>query len=357
MVEEAIRYSRNESANWKTEESLKMTNSLKMAILGAGGLGKGMVQRIDATDDFKTVAIMDREAYLFEPEGISFEAVRHLGALREHSDAVPSMQPILDLFKTHADELDVVFVALPNLPVEFIPQTIGMLATETGFQGVMVDALKRTRAVEQMLTLDEKLRERNILYITGAGATPGFLSTIAAVAAQSFVEVTRIDIRFGVGIANWSTYKATIREDFLHLEGFDAQRVAAMSDAQIEAELEKRQGILELNNMEHADDIILELAGICRRDQVTVGGMVDTYHARKPISTRVTITGKTVSGEEGSHVLTLDDATTMVDNVCGPALGFLRQGYGWFRRGHAGVITSADLMPRGGLQIKKPSIV
>jgi hypothetical protein len=334
-----------------------MTHPLRLVILGAGGLGKGMLQRAAMTNDFKTVAIVDREAYLYDPEGVRFESVKGLNHLRDHADSIPSIQPIRDLFSTHADEFDVVFVALPNLPVDFIPETIRSIVSQSNFKGVIVDALKRTQAVEAMMTLNETLRSRRVLYITGAGATPGFLSTVAAVAAQSFVEVEHVDIRFGVGIANWDAYRATIREDFIHLEGFDTEKVMAMSDDEIEAELDRRNGILELKNMEHADDIILELAGICRRDQVTVGGVVDTRNAKKPVSTQVTITGKTTLGETASHVLTLGDATTMVDNVCGPALGFLRQGYRWFHQNHYGVITSADIMPKGSLTASKPALV
>lgn len=328
-----------------------MSQPLRLAILGAGGLGKGMAQRADLAPDFKTVALVDSEAYLFDAEGISFVDVENKKHLKMHTDAVPSAQPILDLFATHGDEIDVVFIALPNLPVDFIPNTIESIARQTGFHGVFVDALKRTRAVEAMFQLDALCREHRILCITGAGATPGFLSTVAAVAAQSFVKVTHVDIRFGVGVANWEAYRATIREDFIHLEGFDAGKVAAMTDEEIEAELEKRNGILELHRMEHADDVILERAGICHRSQVTVGGIVDTRNAKKPVSTTVTITGITTQGVEASHQLVLDDNTTMVDNVCGPALGFLRQGHRLFRHNQYGVITSADLMPRGPVEV------
>ncbi len=332
-----------------------MADVIRLAVLGAGGLGKGMVQRVEQTPDFQTVALVDSGAYLFEAGGISFDTVSGLKVLKEHRDAVPTLNPILDLMKTHADDIDAVFVALPNLPVDFIPKVIHMLAQETAFRGVMVDALKRTHAVELVLALQDLVSRSGILYLTGAGATPGFLSTIAAVAAQSFVEVTHVDIRFGVGIPDWQAYRATIREDFIHLEGFTPERVAAMSDAEIEAELDRRQGLLELNHMEHADDLILELAGICHRSQVTVGGLVDTRSTRKPMSTRVTITGKTTAGESASHVLTLDDATTMVDNVCGPALGFLRQGIRLHQSGLSGVLTSADLMPRGPVQTAVPA--
>lgn len=144
----------------------------------------------------------------------------------------------------------------------------------------MVDALKRTQAVERLMPLGPSLRERGVLYITGAGATPGFLTTVAAVAAHSFAEVLSVDVRFGVGIACWDAYRATVREDLIHLDGFNAERVAAMSDADVEAELDRRQGLIELNGMEHADDIILELAGVCPRDRVRVGGLVDTRNAK-----------------------------------------------------------------------------
>ncbi len=334
-----------------------MSKTLHLAILGAGGLGKGMVNRVDQSPDFKTVALVDSGAYLFDPAGISYESIANLDSLCGHPDSVPSLQPILDLLNTHGDEIEAIFVALPNLPVDFIPNVIRDIARQTPFRGVMVDALKRTQALEAVLELDDLTREHQILYITGGGATPGFLSTIATVAAQSFVEVTHVDICFGVGISNWQAYRATIREDLIHLPGFSTEKVAMMTDEDIEVELDARNGILQLVNMEHADDIILERAGICRRDQVTVGGIVDTRNAKKPVSTQVTITGKTAAGVEASHVLTLDDNTTMVDNVCGPALGFLRQGYRLFHRSQFGVITSADIMPRGPVTVPVPAAV
>lgn len=333
-----------------------MTQTLRMAILGAGGLGKGMVARIDQTTDFKTVALVDSEAYLYDAEGIRTERISQQTTLRDVTDSIPSQNGILDLLKTHADDIDVIFVALPNLPVDFIPNVAKMIAEQTQFRGVLVDALKRTAAVEAILKLDNTLKSNDILYITGAGATPGFLSTVAAVAAQSFVRVDHVEIKFGVGIANWNAYRATVREDFIHMPGFTPERVAAMTDAEIEAELDARNGILELVDMEHADDIILELAGICTREQVTVGGLVDTRNAKKPMSTQVIITGVTTAGETTSHTLTLGDETTMVDNVCGPALGFLRQGLRLHRQGLSGVITSADIMPRGPVEARIPAL-
>ncbi|MBY0403602.1 MAG: hypothetical protein K2X66_06855, partial [Cyanobacteria bacterium] len=86
---------------------------------------------------------------------------------------------------------------------------------------------------------------------------------------------------------------------------------------------------------------------------VTVGGLVDTRNAKKPVSTTVTITGKTVAGAIGSHRFTVSDETTMVDNVCGPSLGFLLRGTLLRQEGRFGLMTSAELMPRFGTQVFK----
>ncbi|MBX2859746.1 MAG: hypothetical protein KTR14_00805 [Vampirovibrio sp.] len=324
-----------------------------MAILGAGGLGKGMAKMVTQRPGFTCVAMADSQGYCYETGGLSVDQVLPLETVATYPNGgMSSDQGILELLQAHGHDIDVIFMALPNFPVSFFADTVKQIATQTPFKGVMVDALKRTTAVEKLLSEGDLLKSAGILYITGAGATPGFLTTVAAVAAQSFVEVQSVNIHFGVGVANWETYRATIREDFLHLDGFDADKVAAMSDADVEAELEKRNGLLELVEMEHADDIILELAGICPRDRVTVGGLVDTRNAKKPVSTTVTVTGTTLSGAVGSHQFTVSDATTMVDNVCGPALGFLKRGVELFEIGQTGIITSADIMPKGAFAVE-----
>lgn len=331
---------------------------IRLAILGAGGLGKGMARLVPFRPDFRLVAMADSRGYCYDPNGLPIEAIQPLATVAQAPCAVArdSSQAILDLLQAHGEAIDGIFMALPNLPVSFFADTVEAILTQTPFRGVMVDALKRTQAVERLMPLGEHLRERGVLYITGAGATPGFLTTVAAVAAHSFAEVLSVDIHFGVGIACWDAYRATVREDLIHLEGFDADRVAAMSDADVEAELDRRQGLIELQGMEHADDIILELAGICPRDRVRVGGLVDTRHARKPVSTTVTLTGRTASGAVSQHQFTLGDETTMVDNVCGPALGFMLRGMGLYeQQGLSGLMTSADLMPRFASQPCRPS--
>ncbi len=318
-----------------------MQKAVRLAVFGFGGLGRGMARLAPQRPDFKLVAVADSQGFAYNANGLALtEEFQLQQPLTNDSDS------IISLLKLHGHEIDAVFMALPNLPVEFFAETVKRIAEETGFQGVFVDALKRTEAVERLFALSDELRTHNILYITGAGATPGFLTTIAAVAAHSFVEVLDVNIHFGVGIANWEAYKSTVREDFIHLEGFDAKRVSCMSDEEIGQELDVRNGLLKLVDMEHADDVILELAGVCPRDRVRVGGLVDTRNAKKPVSTSVTVTGRTASGAVGSHQFVVSDEATMVDNVCGPALGFMLRGIELHQRGFTGLITSADIMPR-----------
>jgi len=122
----------------------------------------------------------------------------------------------------------------------------------SGWQGVLVDALKRTSAVEQLLEIQQDLQDAGITYLTGCGATPGLLTAAAAVAAQSYAEIHSVKITFGVGIANWSAYKATIREDIAHMPEYDVESARAMTDEEVSALLDKTNGIIALENMEHA---------------------------------------------------------------------------------------------------------
>ncbi|HEY9649038.1 MAG TPA: saccharopine dehydrogenase-like oxidoreductase, partial [Coleofasciculaceae cyanobacterium] len=217
---------------------------------------------------------------------------------------------------------------------------------QSGWRGVLVDALKRTSAVEQLLDLQDELQSAGITYMTGCGATPGLLTAAAALAAQSYAEIHSVKITFGVGIANWEAYRATIREDIAHLPGYDVEQANKMSDAEVEALLERTNGILTLENMEHADDVMLELAGICPRDRVTVGGVVDTRNPKKPLSTNVQVTGRTFEGKISTHTFTLGDETSMAANVCGPAFGYLKTGISLHQRGIYGLFTAAEVMPQ-----------
>jgi hypothetical protein len=211
---------------------------------------------------------------------------------------------------------------------------------------VFVDVLKRTRAVELMFGLDERLKQARCVALTGCGATPGLLAAAAVLAAQSFVTVESVDIWWGVGIANWDAYRATIREDIAHLPGYSVERAKAMTDGEVEALLAQTDGRLTLRDMEHADDILLQRVGVVDGlGQVQVGGVMDTRRAKKPVSTTMTLTGITHDGQRSSHRFILGDETTMAANVIGPALGYLKRGV-WLRdRGLHGVFGCTEFLP------------
>jgi hypothetical protein len=321
---------------------------LNIAVIGAGGLGRGMAAMLTQRQGLQVVGLVDSNGYAYEANGLlPLNALQGLPTVAQlPAVGVPCpVEPILTFLKTHGASLDGLFLALPNLPVNFYAETITAILEQTPFKGVIVDALKRVKAVEALMPLQEALKAKGVLYITGAGATPGFLTTIAAVAAQSFVSVEAVDIRFGVGVACWEQYKATVREDLLQLPEFTPEQVAAMSDADVEAELDKRHGLLELEDMEHADALLLEWAGVCARDKVKVGGVVNTRSAEKPITTTVTITGKTLLGATTQHTFEVSNHTTMVDNVCGPACGFLLRGSELYQQGLRGLHSSVSIMP------------
>ncbi|MEB3161385.1 MAG: saccharopine dehydrogenase-like oxidoreductase [Synechocystis sp.] len=320
---------------------------LRVGILGFGGLGQAAARLLTPKQEMVLVAIADRHGYLYVSDGID---VDHAIAIYNEKGTVGHSQggnlsenSIGDLIG--CADVDGYFLALPNLPNTFMADVARMFI-QSGWQGVLVDALKRTSAVEQLLELDDELAKTGITYMTGCGATPGLLTAAAAVAAQSFQEIHQVEITFGVGIANWEAYRATIREDIAHMPGYDVEKARSMTDAEVAALLDKTNGILALENMEHADDIMLELAGICRRDQVTVGGVVDTRNPKKPLSTNVKITGRTFEGKRSTHTFTLGDETSMAANVCGPAFGYLKAGDELHRRGLRGLFTAANVMPQ-----------
>jgi urocanate hydratase len=94
------------------------------------------------------------------------------------------------------------------------------------------------------------------------------------------------------------------------------------------------------------DDLMLELAGVCPRDRVSVGGVVDTRNPKKPLSTNVKVTGRTFEGKISTHTFTLGDETSMAANVCGPAFGYLKAGKSLHDRGIYGILTAAEVMPQ-----------
>lgn len=325
-----------------------MSEKIRVGVLGFGGLGQAATRILEPKREMIWVAAADKQGYAYHPEGLDADTC--IATYHNHG-SVGYLEPYGTLCQhsigelIHTAPVDGYFLALPNLPNTFMAD-VARQFIKSGWQGVLVDALKRTSAVEQLLTLKDELQAAGITYLTGCGATPGLLTAAAAIAAQSYTEIHSVKITFGVGIANWEAYRATIREDIAHLPGYNVDKANAMTDAEVEAFLDQTNGILTLENMEHADDIMLELAGICSRDRVTVGGIVDTRNPKKPLSTNVQIRGRTFEGKISTHTFTLGDETSMAANVCGPAFGYLKTGVSLHRRGMYGLFTALDVMPK-----------
>ncbi len=322
---------------------------IRVGVLGFGGLGQAACRVLAPKQEMRWVAAADQKGYAFDPEGLApdpcistYHALGSLGHLE--SGGTLSNDSIRELLES-ATAVDGYFLALPNLPNTFMA-SVAQQFIQAGWRGVLVDAIKRTSAVEQLLTMNQELQAAGITYMTGCGATPGLLTAAAALAAQSYSEVHQVKITFGVGIANWEAYRATIREDIAHLPGHTVEQARAMTDEEVGLLLDQTNGLLTLEDMEHADDVMLELAGICSRDRVTVGGIVDTRNPKKPLSTNVQVTGRTFEGKISTHTFTLGDETSMAANVCGPAFGYLKAGVELHRRGTYGIFTAADVMPK-----------
>lgn len=338
---------------------------IRVAVLGAGGLGKAAAKIIDFKKELELSVICDSKGIILADSGIECERVASItGDLVEgyqqlcasRIDGAMGVSVMAQVAAFHCEDplaavldqvqkFDAVLIALPNMPNEFIPNVAARFA-QAKASLVIVDVLKRTCAVELMLALDDLVKDSKSVVMTGCGATPGFLAGAAVLAAQSFIEVERVEIMWGVGIANWDAYKATIREDIAHLPGYTIQRAKAMTDNEIDALLGRTNGLLELRGMEHADDVLLQRVGVVDdRKKVAVSGVMDTRNTKKPVSTTMTLTGITFEGKRSSHTFTLGDETTMAANVIGPALGYLKRGL-WLReKGIYGVFGSTEFLP------------
>ncbi|MEH2215328.1 (S)-8-amino-7-oxononanoate synthase BioU [Nostoc sp.] len=330
------------------KNSLNISPAIRVGVLGFGGLGQAAAKVVAGKQEMILVAAADQKGYAYAADGLNTEKSV---ATYQSQGSVGYLEPIGTLTNQSIQDLieiaqvDGYFLALPNLPNDFIPN-VAKEFIKSGWRGVLVDAIKRTTAVEQLLAMKEELQAAGITYMTGCGATPGLLTAAAALAAQSYAEIHQVEITFGVGIANWEAYRATVREDIGHMPGYTVEIARAMTDAEVEALLDKTNGVLTLTNMEHADDVMLEVAGIVGRDRVTVGGVVDTRNPKKPLSTNVKVTGRTFEGKISTHTFTLGDETSMAANVCGPAFGYLKAGRQLHQRGIYGIFTAAEIMPQ-----------
>ncbi|MEW5947167.1 MAG: saccharopine dehydrogenase-like oxidoreductase [bacterium] len=325
-----------------------MDEPKRVVILGAGGLGRTAVKYLGFKREMTPVGICDSRGVAWNPKGLTVGMLGEEspgGSVADAPGIGMSVEDPIGRLIERRDDYDGVFLALPNIPNDFVPGVIDRFI-ESGYSGVMVDALKRSSAMEMVQSRKDKLDGSRMVYVCGGGATPGLLTAVAAIASQSYVEVEDVDIYFGVGVANWDEYKGTIREDIAHMPGFSVDRVAQLTDADIAEILDERDGVLELEGMEHADDVILERAGVVAREKVRVGGVVNTRSSKKPVSTRMKITGITFEGKRSSHVFILGDDTSMAANVLGPVFGYMKAGFWLKNKGMCGFFTCADVMPR-----------
>jgi len=294
------------------------------------------------TDDYAS----DGGAAAVEGGGVS-DGVKQAGedaGIVASAQGEPTDSPIDDVI-AESDGIDAVLIALPNLEHDFIPRVAERFA-DADYEGVLVDVLKRSRVIGMLDDREETLEKSGITFVCGAGATPGFLTGAAALAAQSFVEVEEVEIWWGVGLkSGYEDNRGTVREDIAHLDGYDIETAREMSETEIEALIDEHDGRLEFHDMEHADDVLLERAGVCDAEDVTVGGVLDVRQDEKPTTTTVSVTGTTFDGERGTNTFQLDDATSMEANVNGPALGYLKAAVRRNEAGDYGVYGAAEIMP------------
>ncbi|WP_101294693.1 saccharopine dehydrogenase family protein [Halegenticoccus soli] len=341
-------------------------DDISFAVLGTGGIGRRTLDISRHKEGLTPVAACDRRGVAIDPEGLDVDellaatggdaagddapatadggtAVERRG-LAASAQAESTDAPIDDVIAA-SDEIDAVLLALPNLEHDFIPRVADRFV-DAGYEGVVVDVLKRSRVIGMLDERADAFEGSGITFVCGAGATPGFLTGAAALAAQSFIEVESVEIWWGVGLkSGYEDNRGTVREDVAHLDGYDLDAVRDLTDEEIEEIIDARGGVLEFRDMEHADDVLLERAGICDAADVTVGGVLDVRSDEKPTTTTVRVTGRTFDGETGTNTFELDDATSMAANVNGPALGYLKAAVRRNRAGEYGVFGPAELMP------------
>ncbi len=354
-------------------------NDVRFAVLGTGGIGRRTLDVARHKEGVTPVAACDRNGVALDHDGLDVDELLEategniasgpeedvaadggVDAVEGQSTGVkrtgesagvaaseqgePTETPIDDVV-AESEEIDAVLMALPNLEHDFIPRVAERFA-EADYEGVLIDVLKRSRVIGMLEDREETLEDSGITFICGAGATPGFLTGAAALAAQSFVEVEEVEIWWGVGLkSGYEDNRGTVREDIAHLDGYDVERAREMSEDEIEELIDERDGRLEFEDMEHADDVLLERAGICDAEDVTVGGILDVRQDEKPTTTTVRVTGRTFDGERGTNTFQLDDDTSMEANVNGPAIGYMKAGVLRNRAGDYGVYGPAEVMP------------
>ncbi len=311
-------------------------DEITFAVLGTGGIGRRALEVSQHKDALTPVAACDRHGVAIDFDGLDVDELLEAtegnidnevatdggadaavaeGGVKQHGEelgvvaseqARPSEDSIQDIID-HGDEIDAVLLALPNYEHDFIPRTAERFI-EGDYSGVMIDVLKRSRVIDMLDDRREAFEDAGITFICGAGATPGLLTGAAALAAQSFVEVTDVDIHWGVGLkSGYEDNRGTVREDIAHLPEYDIETARDLSEEEIEEIIDDHDGVIEFEE--------------------------------------VRVTGRTFDGETATNMFQLGDETSMEANVNGPALGYLKAGVRRNRAGEYGVFGPAELMP------------
>jgi len=318
---------------------------MNIAVLGAGGLGKAAARMIEKKKEIDIIATCDKKGYLIDEKGIDPKKIYSLSKDQSLDVIGNSSDDTIGEIINASKIIEGILITLPNLPIEFIP-SIAKRFLDNNYEGSFSDPLKRTQAMKIMFDMHDFFKQHKSTYLTGTGATPGLLSAAAVLASQSFIKIEKVDIFWGVGIKNWEEYKGTIREDIAQLPGYSTEKAKTMTDKEIDDLLDKTNGKLEFKNMEHADDLLLKKVGVVDDlDQVTVGGIMDTRSEKKPVTTTMTLTGKTFDNKTSSHKFMLGNETSMAANVLGPALGYLKRAIWLKQKNIYGVFGSTEFMP------------
>jgi len=322
---------------------------IQAAVVGVGGIGGAVARILARKAGFRVIGLADRSDLAVNPDGLDVETALQARKTRGSLAALPGLgfeaqEPLAALLEK-LPGLSALVLCTPSIPHELTARQAKRLV-ELGFRGAAVDVLDQSGALEKLFPLEQSLRKAGITYVTGAGCTPGLLTAAAALMAHSFMEVSGVNIYFGVGIANYlDRDEASLREVLAGIDRMGAEKAARLSREEIRALLEERKGILEVRGLAHGDDLLLQRSGVAWRDRVEVGGRVDTTKDKKPVSTRVTVKGRTFDGREAEHTLTLGDETSMFANTAGPAVGYLARAADFNQRGIFGLFGSTDLMP------------
>ena len=129
--------------------------TMRVGILGFGGLGQAATKVLAPKQEMTWVAAADLKGYAYCDTGLNpqtaiatYSKQGSIGYLDSYGTL--SNHSIKDLLETA--NVDGYFLALPNLPNTFMADVARQFIA-SGWKGVLVDALKRTSAVEQLLQL------------------------------------------------------------------------------------------------------------------------------------------------------------------------------------------------------------